>query len=165
MLTFLLNFIEPQQNPIGRLLHPYDIRNPVYFVRQLNEHLASKLAEYRNTYFVDMNEILSSFGKRHYAEDAFALTNHGGFASDFDWHYDKGKRLEEVIPLSESFGIGNASAVEAIWLEIEAMLRSIRQVDQVKLVVVDLDDTLWRGTIAEQSVSEMITSEGWPKGL
>jgi FkbH-like protein len=165
MLTFLLNFLEPQQNPVGRLLPPYDIRNPVYFIRQLNEHLASKLAEYRNSYFVDMNEILSSFGNRHYGEDPFALMNHGGFANDFDWYYDKGKRLEEVTPLSKTFEIGNASAVEAIWLEIETMLRSIRQIDQVKLVVVDLDDTLWRGTVAEQSASEMLTSEGWPKSL
>ena len=32
----------------------------------------------------------------------------------------------------------------AVWTEMLAMLRTVRQTDQVKLVLVDLDDTLWR---------------------
>ena len=45
------------------------------------------------------------------------------------------------------------------------MYRTVRAVDQVKLVIIDLDDTLWRGIIAEETdiADEMI--EGWPMGL
>jgi FkbH-like protein len=33
------------------------------------------------------------------------------------------------------------------------------------MVVIDLDDTLWRGVVAELEPDEMPTSEGWPKGF
>jgi FkbH-like protein len=45
------------------------------------------------------------------------------------------------------------------------MYRTIRQLDMVKMVIVDLDDTLWRGVVAELESEELPTSEGWPKGL
>jgi len=45
------------------------------------------------------------------------------------------------------------------------MLRTLRQIDQVKLVIVDLDDTLWRGVIAEEGIDRPMVTEGWPAGL
>ena len=44
------------------------------------------------------------------------------------------------------------------------MYRTVRGVDQVELVIVDLDDTLWRGIVAEEGMSED-TIEGWPMGV
>jgi FkbH-like protein len=52
----------------------------------------------------------------------------------------------------------------AFWAEIVASYRTIRQVDQVKLVIVDLDDTLWRGLAVENGIDEALV-EGWPIGL
>ena len=43
LLTFVTNFVSPQQNPLGRLLPRYDLRNLVYFVEKLNETLAEEL--------------------------------------------------------------------------------------------------------------------------
>ena len=45
------------------------------------------------------------------------------------------------------------------------MYRTLRGIDQVKLVIVDLDDTLWRGVIAEEGDISDETIEGWPMGL
>ena len=45
------------------------------------------------------------------------------------------------------------------------MLRTIRQTDMVKLVLVDLDDTLWRGVAAEAAEVSSTASEGWPLGF
>ena len=45
------------------------------------------------------------------------------------------------------------------------MYRTLRQVDSVKLVVVDLDDTLWRGVLAEENDISPDRIEGWPLGL
>ena len=53
----------------------------------------------------------------------------------------------------------------AIWDEVIATYRSLRQTDLVKMVVVDLDDTLWRGVIADTDVDKMPSSEGWPIAL
>jgi FkbH-like protein len=51
---------------------------------------------------------------------------------------------------------------EAVLHEIFAMYRTIGQHDTVKLVVVDLDDTLWRGVAAEGTLGIL---EGWPMGF
>jgi FkbH-like protein len=45
------------------------------------------------------------------------------------------------------------------------MYRTLRQVDQVKLVIVDLDDTLWRGVVAEDGHASPMVTEGWPIGF
>ena len=51
---------------------------------------------------------------------------------------------------------------EALLHEIFAMHRTLRQQDTVKLVAVDLDDTLWRGVAAEGTLGAI---EGWPMGF
>jgi FkbH-like protein len=45
------------------------------------------------------------------------------------------------------------------------MYRTVRRVDEVKLVIVDLDDTLWRGVVAEADDVADDTIEGWPMGI
>jgi FkbH-like protein len=49
------------------------------------------------------------------------------------------------------------------------MYRTLLQIDQVKMVCVDLDDTLWRGVLAEAAeigeVDGFIAREGWPIGV
>jgi hypothetical protein len=42
LLTFVWNFMLPQQNPMGRLLPRYDLRNRVHFTEKLNEALAKR---------------------------------------------------------------------------------------------------------------------------
>ena len=43
--------------------------------------------------------------------------------------------------------------------------RAAQQIDQVKLAIVDLDDTLWRGLIIEDGAFTSEAAEGWPLGL
>ena len=45
--------------------------------------------------------------------------------------------------------------IRLAWAEVQAMLRTIRQTDMVKLVLIDLDDTLWRGVMAEEWMVEL----------
>src|SRR4029077_8069656 len=51
------------------------------------------------------------------------------------------------------------------WAELIAMYRTIRQHDQVKLVLVDLDDTLWRGVAADEADASSMAREGWALGF
>jgi len=164
ILTFVMAFPAPQQNLVGRLMPRYDLRNPVYFVDRLNQHLAEQLARYQRAYFVDVNEILASSGKRLASEDAITTFNHGSLVGDFDFAKDQG-RLEPVEPVSKVYGTQVDEAILALWNEMLAMYRSVNQIDSVKMVVVDLDDTLWRGIVAETEPDQMPTTEGWPKSL
>src|SRR5262249_43428014 len=52
-----------------------------------------------------------------------------------------------------------------LWREVKAMYLTIRQVDSVKVVICDLDDTLWRGVVAEDGINLVTQLEGWPLGL
>jgi FkbH-like protein len=164
ILTFVFPFIVPQQNAVGRLMLRYDLRNPVYFIEKLNEALAQEMQTYSNTFFFDLNEIMATYGKRYIQEDMIVALNHGGVLGNFDFGYD-GIRLEPAAKATDLYEQRASSIILAGWHELISMYRTVRQVDSVKMVVIDLDDTLWRGVIAELSVDELPTSEGWPKGF
>jgi FkbH-like protein len=76
-------------------------------------------------------------------------------------------RIEPMAAMSDHYDIRRETFPQMIWTEALAMLRTIRQVDSVKLVVVDLDDTLWNGVSGESRdvVPDMAMTEGWPIGF
>ncbi len=164
LLTFVFPFVVPQQNSIGRLNFRYDLRNPVYFVEKINEALANELKKEQNAYFFDFNEIISTHGRCYFQEDAYMAFNHGGSISNYDFNHDQG-RLETACKATDFYEAKVGNIIAAAWQEMISMYRTIRQIDMVKMVVVDLDDTLWRGVIAELNIDELPTSEGWPKGF
>jgi FkbH-like protein len=163
ILTFVIPYLVPMANPIGRLLPRYDLRNPVYFIEKLNEAMAREMATYKNAYWLDLNEIHSFYGRRFVQEDMYSAINHGSFISNFDYEFDQG-RLEATQRATDLYDERGEEIFRIVWQELRAMLRSIRQQGAVKLVVVDLDDTLWRG-IAGEMEGELPTQEGWPKGF
>lgn len=161
ILTFVTSFVVPQQNFVGRLLPRYDIRNPVYFVEKLNQELASEVQHLTNAYFFDINEVISSYGRMFVNEDVHAQFNHGGLLNDFDFEHDD-DRLETAGKASAAFESKVEEVLVGSWRELVSLYRTVRQVDAVKLVVIDLDDTLWRGLVGEAEAGEMKTAEGWP---
>ena len=162
ILTFVSTFMAPQQNPMGRLLERYDLRNPVYFVEEVNRRLYEIVKGYPNAHVLDVDQISATFGRMYHQDDHVWTIAHGSFLSDFDIRHDGG-RIAELQPMSERYTLRSGDFLRAMCVELDALYRSARQVDQVKLVVVDLDDTLWRGVVAEEA--EPRTSEGWPLGL
>ena len=164
LLTFACNFIVPQQNPMGRLLPRYDLRNMVYFIEKLNEALAEELARYDNAFLFDLDQIVATYGRRSFQDDVAWHGNHGGALSDFEQERDR-ERLEAIGPMSEVYPVRTAEYLGYFWNELVAMYRTVRQIDQVKLVIVDLDDTMWRGVAAELTSYSGDVIEGWPLGL
>ena len=71
-------------------------------------------------------------------------------------------RLQPTLPMQQHYTARWLEFYEALLHEIFAMFRTARQLDAVKLVAVDLDDTLWRGVAAEGTLGAM---EGWPMGF
>jgi hypothetical protein len=63
LLTFVANFMVPQQNAHGRLLPRYDLSNPVYLIERLNQCLHEELASRENAHVLDLDQIAATFGR------------------------------------------------------------------------------------------------------
>jgi FkbH-like protein len=161
LLTFVLGFLVPQQNPRGRFEPRFDLRNIMHFVERLNMFLAAQVAEYQNAHFVDVDSIASNIGKKSCQDDMVWSFTHGTTLSDGDHDHDV-NRIEPPAPMQHHYSARWLEFFEAVLHELFAMHRTLRQQDAVKLVVVDLDDTLWRGVAAEGTLGVM---EGWPMGF
>ena len=164
LLTFVSNFMLPQQNPHGRLLPRYDLRNPLYLVERLNQCLHEELQRYANVHVLDIDQIAATFGRKYIQDDAVWHLSHGAVLGDNDFLNDQA-RIAPVPPVSQHYTLHAPSFVQAIWAETVALFRTVRQIDAVKLVLVDLDDTLWRGVAAERDDFPPDMVEGWPLGL
>jgi FkbH-like protein len=142
----------------------YRLGNIVYFIEQLNEHLYNSVIAYFNSYMLDIDEIISVYGRRHYQNDVVHISNDGGALSDFDFNFDK-DRIQNIVPISDIYPSRVYDYILHTIREIHAIYKTISQVDSVKLVIVDLDDTLWRGIAAERTDGYFEAMEGWPLGL
>ena len=149
---------------MGRLLPRYDLRNFVYFIEKLNEALARELQQYKNAYLFDLDQIASTYGRRHLQDDIVWTIAHGAALSDAGWEEDR-KRLEPIEKVTCYYPMQSHDFVLHAWAELIAMYRTIRQTDMVKLVLVDLDDTMWRGVAAEEADASSMAREGWPLGF
>ncbi len=161
LLTFVCNFMTPQQNMLGRFMPRYELSNPVYFVEQLNKTLVDALSGLRNVHLLDLDQICAGRGRMYIQDDSVWALSHGSFLTDFDSHHD-GSRITPAERIYDFYTLQTLEAMHAIIHEAEAMYRTARGIDAVKLVIIDLDDTLWRGVFAEGGVD---TQEGWPLGF
>jgi FkbH-like protein len=164
LLTFLANFLVPQQNVLGRFAPRYDLRNPVYFIERLNFHLSEEVRAYENAYVLDIDAVSSVLGKKYIQDDTTDLQSHAALLGNT--HHNKDlERIQPVVRMTEHYELHRDEFIAAVWHQAAAMYKTIRGVDTVKLVIVDLDNTLWRGVVADESEISDKTLEGWPLGL
>ena len=161
LTSFVLGFLVPQQNPLGRFEARYDLRNVAHFIERLNMFLAAQLAQRANAWFVDLDQISSAVGKKLCQDDMVWSFTHGTTLRDGDHDHDL-QRLHAPAPMQGHYEQKWVEFFEATLHEIFAMVRTLRGADPVKLVAVDLDDTLWRGIAAEGTLGIL---EGWPMGF
>lgn len=161
LLTFVLGFLVPQQNPLGRFQPRYDLRNVLYFIERLNQFLAAETARYQNAHWVDTDQLTASIGKKSCQDDMVWSFTHGTTLSDGDHDHDL-NRLEPPVAMQHHYVARWLEFYQALLHEVFAMYRTTLQLDAVKLVAVDLDDTLWRGVAAEGTLG---VPEGWPMGF
>jgi len=161
LTSFVFGFLVPQQNPLGRFQPRYDLRNLVHFIERLNMFLAAQLASRQNAWFVDLDQISSGMGKKLCQDDMVWSYTHGTTLSDGDHDHDL-QRIHAPAPMQRHYAQKWVEFFEATLHEVFAMARTLRASDPVKLVVVDLDDTLWRGVAAEGTLGIL---EGWPMGF
>lgn len=164
ILTLVANFMVPAQSQMGRLLPRYNISNPAYFVEELNHELERKCHDFHNTYLLDVDAISATFGRKFIQDDLITISNHGAALSDIDRQFD-GDRLHPSLPVSQTYTVRLVEFLQAMWAEISATWVTVNQLDAVKLVIFDLDDTIWRGVVADKSIADAMTTEGWPLGI
>jgi FkbH-like protein len=159
--TFVLGFMVPQQDPMARFRPRYDVRNLLHFIERLNMFLCAEIAKRENVHFIDTDQISSSIGKKSCQDDMVWSFTHGTTLSNGDHDHDL-NRIQPPMPMQHHYNARWLEFFEALLHEVLAMHRTLKQQDTVKLVVVDLDDTLWRGVAAEGSLGVL---EGWPMGF
>lgn len=162
--TFFLNFLAPQGSYMGRLIPKRDLRNPAHFCERLNIELEKFLASEPTTYLIDLDDIGCSLGKRWFHDDSLVASSHGAFIPDWELHTDQ-KRLDRAIPLAPRYNCMTPTEVLSyLWRELAASFRVVQQTDSIKLVVTDLDDTLWNGVLMDNEPLGHEATEGWPMG-
>lgn len=162
--TFFLNYLYPQQSALGRLLPRYDARSPTFFIQRLNRFLYDQIADFPGGHVLDIEQVAGTYGRHLFQDDAIWLFSHAGLLFDYDWQHDQ-NRLEPLPPISQSRALDVDGFIRAAWNEATAMLRTLRGTDRVKMICVDLDDTLWRGVLAEADDVDHTAVEGWPIGF
>ena len=163
LLTFITNFPVPQRNMMGALFPRYDIRNPEHFVHKLNEALETMVRSYGNAYVLDVDRICASYGRRYIQDDIVATVTHN---SILGLEPPNLGRMERMGAMGEHYDVEWPKFLaDSIWAEATAMFRTVRQADSVKMVILDLDDTLWHGVSGDtQDVGGHMLA-GWPSGL
>ena len=164
LATLVVNLFQPQQSPLGRLLPWYNLRNIAYFVARLNETLEREVRRYKNSFVLNFDEIAATYGRKFIQDDVLWPFNHGAMLNDYDHGLDQ-RRLHPPVPASHHYTLRCSAFQDAVYKEIVAMHATLRGQDAVKLVIVDLDDTLWRGVVVEEGHSAAENTEGWPIGL
>jgi len=159
--AFVLNYMTPQQNLLGRLMPRFDIRNPIHFVERLNQALDQTVARRRNARVLDVNHIGSVFGRRFIQEDMLWHQFHGQMMEGCDRELD----IDKSLDVSQFYDTALPDYVFAVWREIRAAFRVLKGADAVKLVCVDLDNTLWRHVIGDLDAVTPYQIIGWPTGL
>jgi FkbH-like protein len=161
VLSFVLNFCLPQQNPMGRMVDRYSLTNMVYFVEELNKQLYEYVSQQRNCHIIDIDQISSTYGRKYFQDDSVSHYNHGsvlrGIAGKFD-----DDRIEPKGDVQKIYLPDGNKFILAVWYDALSQYKMIQQTESIKLVIFDLDDTLWSGVAAERGWASV---EGWPLGV
>ena len=174
LLTFVSNFIVPQSRLAPSLNAHFSELDLTYLTELTNHRIAERLSGMRNVYVLDLDAIANSLGKRYFFDDFIYFFNHGAiFYTDWHaqengpwWTHPAPGRIETVPPIADYYESRLDEFFEAAHRHAEALYRTARQIDPVKIVIFDLDDTLWRGQIAEHYLpgGNWPHTDGWPLG-
>lgn len=174
LLTIVSNFVVPQGKLAPSLFDHDSELDFTRIVSELNAYLAAALRRRPHTYLADVEMIAGSMGKKYFLDDTVYFFTHGvpvtlddylGLEAQFSGPAPS--RLEGNLHHIQRYP-GDANEFHtAVYRQIEAIHRIVNQTDSVKLVIFDLDNTMWRGLIGEhyepgQAWPQMF---GWPLGV
>ena len=168
LLTFVANFIVPQMSVASSLDSQHAGSDLAEIVGQFNEYLARAIGRYTNVFIANVDGIASSIGKQYVLDDTIYFTSHNDvFVGEWvGWEYPAPPGT--IPPMDDFYQSKAEEFLEAVYCQMRAMYRTCLQIDQVKAVVFDLDNTLWRGQVAEHYRPDqdiVPRPDGWPMGI
>ena len=142
--VFFLAFSEPPSSYQGILLN--NRRDSLYrLVRTLNDGMADIAGSLSSAYYVEINDVMRYLGDGNLSD---AYTNHLSHAGFIDICAPNVSGLFSAIATRVCNGI-----------------KILRADNPVKLIISDLDNTLWKGVLAEcDNIVPHEHTEGWPLG-
>ncbi len=164
--TFILSFLEPSFSYLGLLQPGVSIEHPKVFVAELNREMYRLLDFYPGLYPYDLNDAFNAVGRLHLHDDVVSGFTHGCIIGNSDDALDA-DRLVPVESNHHVFGVRTMQPMvqRYIFRDLADAVKIVRGADWIKLVIVDLDDTLWRGVAAEGEFEGWMRTEGWPLGF
>lgn len=181
LLTLVANFFVPQGHAASSLAGLGGDDDLTALITELNSSLAHLVRKYENAYVADVNSLANSYGKRNFLDDIIYFYSHGSVLgskvaineawSQHDnwpiWSAPNCARIEPVPDLGELYQLQPEPFFKLVLDQIRYLYRVAHQVDQVKIVIFDLDNTLWRGQIAEHYESGRAWPDlnNWPVGM
>lgn len=139
---FFLAFIEPTDTAQGLIALPSPLSLKL-IVQAINQKLAETLALHSHIFYVELNDLLRFYGDSEISDAYITHASHAAFT---------GNQASKQFCLE-------------IWSRIGGLYRVFQQMDPIKLIITDLDNTLWKNVAAE--ADEIIPwqfTEGWPLG-
>jgi FkbH-like protein len=175
LMTLISNFIVPQSNLAPALADRGSRKDFGRLVRAINQCLDDALAGLQNAYVADVDSVAASFGKRFFLDDVASFYSHTAtlvanvqlLDNTPAWALPRSGRIETIPDVHATYGLQTRLFSELVFRQIEAIYRTGQQVDTVKIVIFDLDNTLWRGQIAEHYEPGLQWPEShfWPVGI
>jgi FkbH-like protein len=173
LLTLVANFFVPQGHAAPSLADLGGEGDLTALIAEINRTLAHLVRKYRNAYVADVDSLANSYGKRHFLDDIIGFYSHGAVVSKYPeenwppWSAPHCARVELVPDAVELYQLQPEPFFKLVLDQIRYLHRIAHQVDQVKIVIFDLDNTLWRGQIAEhyETGREWPFVDNWPLGM
>lgn len=175
ILTIISNFLIPQGITSASLDRKSSSDDICFIVERLNNYLYEYASSLNNVYIADVNSVASSIGKRYFLDDTLTFNTHGSMIySDWaaherypHWTAPEPGRIDPLPDLDEVFPNKTYEFFDAVFRQMEAIYRTVNQIDMVKLVVFDLDNTMWRGQLVEhyKAGERWPHFDGWPLGI
>ncbi|MBN2679339.1 HAD-IIIC family phosphatase [Acidithiobacillus montserratensis] len=140
--VLFLSFLEPPAQINGLL--GMNRQNSLYaLVRGLNDAFEAGLAEKQNAFYLEINDLRLHYGDNQAYDGYFSHFSHGGILN---------------TPQGDLIHLG-------ILEKTRAALQILLGDQPVKLIITDLDNTLWKGVLAEMDeIIPVEVTEGWPLG-
>ncbi len=182
LLTLVANFFVPQGHAAPSLAGLGGEADLTTLITELNRELAHLVrSKYKNAYVADVNSLANSYGKRNFLDDIVYFYSHGSVLGSHTalneewaqhdnwpvWSAPDRARAEPVPDPTELYQVQSKPFFQLVLDQIRYLHRVAQQVDQVKIVIFDLDNTLWRGQIAEhyETGRQWPDLHNWPVGM
>jgi FkbH-like protein len=158
-------FLEPSISLEGPA-HSLNKKNSINsYVADLNISLSTWCYE-NNYYFLDGNDIANWIGRRHVVDDTVNGLLHNSTIGD-DPMASQTERFLTSHQLTEQYSAWPRNLEYGFLLSnrIAEIIRHCRKTAPIKMIIIDLDETLWRGIHADDDLNMLERTEGWPLGL